>query len=139
MSSFSLVLYQESQQWNPGELRDAALGQFNDLLKKAKNAANSWGNKDGVAKLDALDKRLKQKIAASKSDEWQVNAAVHYNAWAQFTKEEMLATVNAIEGLVSGFCCESCGSKLYVTYQSNLPASLACHCGQTTQTLIGKS
>ncbi len=135
------VTYRADHSWNPGELRDAAISRFKELLTKAKVAANSWNDKDAVVRLMQLDDRLKAKIAASKSDDWQVNKAVHYNAWATFSKEEMLATIDGIEGLISGFGCEHCGGKISATFAGDAiqPTGISCQCSKATYTLISKS
>jgi hypothetical protein len=68
--------------------------------------------------------------AAKGGEEWILNAAIHYNAWADFSREDFESAVSAFRGLLQQFRCEKpkCGSWLYVSPRHN-PQQLRCACG----------
>lgn len=133
------VTFKSSHSWELAELKEAAVSTFNDLLKKAKAASNSWGNKVTLEKLKNISDKLSECIKASKVDEWQINPLIHYNQWGNFTKEEMLPTIDALEKLVLAFSSDA-NSKYYLTSKagSHLPTAISSIDGADSFTLIFK-
>jgi hypothetical protein len=52
-----------------------------DLLKKAKKAANSWGQNEVFARIAAIEATFGEAKARTNYDSWQINTAVHFNEW----------------------------------------------------------
>lgn len=50
-----------------------------------------------------------------KSKQWQINKAVHYNAWADLQKGDFLLVVTAFRALTTHFSCPTCGEMLSIT------------------------
>jgi hypothetical protein len=71
-------------------------------------------------------------------EQWAVNKAVHYNAWANFGRKDFEPVVEAFKELLACFRCESCDSWLYVTPRVS-PESLRCSCSQNNLNLKAKS
>jgi hypothetical protein len=119
--------------------RGRPVGQMKDILGKAANAANSWGN---AAARDEASKR-KDSLAASNGarnvEQWAVNKALHYNEWANFGRKDFEPVVAAFKELVSQFRCEGCQSWLYVTPRAPAPEVLRCSCMSVNINLKAKS
>ncbi|MEZ5924145.1 MAG: hypothetical protein R3D57_07145 [Hyphomicrobiaceae bacterium] len=122
-----------------GDLLPSVLGQMKELLGKAANAANSWGN--AAARDEAT--RRKDALAASNGarnvEQWAVNKALHYNEWANFGKKDFQPVVVAFNELLSQFRCDSCQSWLYVTPRAPSPEVVRCSCMNVNMNLKAKS
>ena len=112
-----------------GELLPAVLARARELYGKAADAAQSWGN--DAAKAGALARKaaLSKSSGASNVEQWAVNQAVHYNAWANFGKKDFEPVVTAFKELLDCLRCPDCGSWLYVTPRGGTPEALRCECG----------
>jgi hypothetical protein len=110
-----------------GELLPSVLSRMKDIYSKAATAAQSWG-KD--AEKEAVSQRkaaLTASNGASSVEQWAVNRAVHYNAWANFGKKDFEPVVAAFKELLSLFSCSECESWFYVSPR-NTPETLRCAC-----------
>lgn len=110
-----------------GELLPSVLTRMDSLLGKAVAAAHSWGNtaeKEGAAK---RKESLSKSAAAQNVEQWAVNKAVHYNAWANFGKKDFEPVVTAFKDLLECFRCQTCDSWVHVTPRLN-PETLRCLC-----------
>jgi hypothetical protein len=67
-------------------------------------------------------------------DQWAVNKAVHYNAWANFGKTDFKPVVAAAKELLECFTCQSCKTWVYATPRSS-PDLLRCSCTATNLNL----
>jgi hypothetical protein len=110
-----------------GELLPSVLKRLKDLLGKAADAAQSWG--DDTAKAAAGDRKasLSSANAATRVEQWAVNKAVHYNEWANFGKKDFEPVVVAFKELLELFLCKKCSSWLYAMPRSS-PEMLRCAC-----------
>lgn len=110
-----------------GELMPSVLKRMKDLCGKAADAAQSWGK--SVEREVATTRKtvLSTSNAAMNVEQWAVNKAVHYNAWANFGKKDFEPVVTAYRELLSCFSCPICDSWLYTTPRLN-PESLRCSC-----------
>ena len=110
-----------------GELLPPVLARMKDLLGKAADAAQSWGND---AEKQAAGKRrdaLSAAAAASNVEQWAVNKAVHYNEWTNFGRKDFQPVVAAFKALLASFRCETCESWVHVMPRGN-PETLRCAC-----------
>ncbi|MAJ97407.1 MAG: chromosome segregation protein SMC [Parcubacteria group bacterium] len=122
-----------------GELLPNAIEALSELYTKGKEAENSWGNKDNVKDIAAKDKLFKAAVVASQADQWQINAAVHYNSWANLDKKDFEPVVEAFKELLEVFACKKCESLLYVSPgKGPVKESLRCQCGEVNINLIKK-
>lgn len=120
-----------------GELMPAVLKQMKALCGKAADAAQSWGKdaaKEEAGKRKAL---LSTSSGATNVEQWAVNKAVHYNAWANFGKKDFEPVVAAFRELLGCFSCDKCEGWLYVTPRGN-PDSLRCACNSVNLNLKAK-
>lgn len=132
------VEYQGNSQYELGDLWPGVLAAWKEHLQEAKEAAKSWG-KD-VAEIEALQADAKGKIAATKSEEWMINKAVHYNQWATFHKAEFEAVVMAFRELLKSMQCAnaSCQEFVCVSPIKGDKEVLRCGCGDRLINLKAK-
>lgn len=121
-----------------GELLPAATARFKDLLSKAKEAANSWNKKDEVTQIAALDSSFGKKYSATNAEQWAVNASIHYNEWANLSREDFNAVLNRFRELIDAFKCSACNGWYYVSPSKGRPEMLRCDCGELTLNLRKK-
>lgn len=122
-----------------GELLPSAVGQLRNLFKKGKNAAGSWGQKPIVADLTNREKDFGELVEASNVERWQINAAIHFNAWDNLGKNDFEPVVKAYRELVAAFACPDCGENLRVSPDREAMDSLRCSCGGINVNLQEKS
>jgi AAA domain len=117
-----------------GELMPSVLKRMKDLCGKAAEAAQSWGKSVEREAATTRKTALSTSNAAINVEQWAVNKAVHYNAWANFGKKDFEPVVTAYRELLSCFSCPTCESWLYVTPRLN-PESLRCACNAVSLNL----
>ena len=105
---------------------------------KAKDSANSWSNKEAIEKLKAIDQELTASIKESQTDQWQLNPAVHYNEWGNFSKNDIVPLINSMEKLINSFGVNS--SKFFVSFKDGVvnPIAIATIDGSANFTLVKK-
>ena len=111
-----------------GDLLPSVVGRYKTLLGKAINTAQSWGNDE--IKEKAMEKKaaLKECVTRSECEKWAINNAVHYNAWANFSRNDFQPVVSAYKSLLEEFRCDECDSWLYVSPKKGAPETLRCAC-----------
>jgi len=123
------VEFRGDTQYVLSDLLPNALSALGESLKKAKAAANSWNQKDSIAKIQAQEVTFSAAKVETKCEEWQVNAAVHFNAWANLSKEDFIGVVVAFRSLTSAFVCATCNQMYFVTPERGRKEGLRCRCG----------
>lgn len=132
------VIYRQSHRWELGVFMQAAQGRYKDILKKAKESANSWGQKENVAKFADLDSTANQVFDRTKMEQWGVNSSVHYNAWANLTKNDFIPIKETFEDLFNVFICQSCKSMIKVVSKDFVAEMVKCNCGEINWNLKNK-
>jgi recombinational DNA repair ATPase RecF len=122
-----------------GDLIVGATAALNDAYKKGKEAANSWGQKDRVAEITARHDAFKAAEQAAKLDQWQVNASIHYNPWADMQKTDFTPVVAAYKTFTDHFSCPSCSSAFSVTPAFGTKQGLRCDCGTSNVNFTTKA
>ncbi len=133
------VEYRGDAQYQLGELLPPAITQMRTLIKRAKEAASSWDQREALGALSAREVRFADLVKATNSDAWQVNTAVHYNSWDSLGKNDFAPVANAYRELLGGFTCSGCGEYLRVSPDRETAESLRCDCGETNINLKKKS
>jgi hypothetical protein len=110
-----------------GQMLPSVLKRMKEIWGKAAEAAQSWGK--AADKKTAVEKKtlLTTCNGGANVEQWAVNTAVHYNAWANFGKRDFEPVVTAFKELLGCFRCESCESWIYVTPRVS-PETLRCAC-----------
>jgi hypothetical protein len=127
------VEFRGDAQFQLGDLLPAAIGKLGSLLREGKSVAQSWGRPEDMKAIEDLESGLKTCVAATKVDQWQVNSAVHYNAWADLHKEDFQPVVNAYRKLMESFACSNpkCMGLFYVQPERGTREGVRCACGNT--------
>jgi hypothetical protein len=120
-----------------GQMLPSVLKRMKEIWGKAAESAHSWG-KDAEKKA-AVEKKafLASCNGGTNVEQWAVNTAVHYNAWANFGKRDFEPVVTAFKELLGCFRCESCQSWIYVTPRVS-PETLRCACSGVNFNLKAK-
>jgi len=122
-----------------GDLIPAAQTGLRSAIAKARTAEASWGHDAKVADLGQRDVALKNAGEVTQHEQWAINAAVHYNEWANFTKQDLLPVIDSFANLVDQYLCNDCGSHLRLNGPENAPDGLRCTCGATNFNLLKKT
>lgn len=115
-----------------GEVLPNVIGRFRELLSKAASAAQAWKDQEAAAKIKELKKRLGKSTAAKDVEQWAVNKAVHYNAWADFVKQDFEPIVKAFKNLLDCFKCPNCDSLLTTSPRRGKVETIRCDCNRTS-------
>lgn len=121
-----------------GELLPAAIAHMGQLYRKAKEAANSWNQRELVNQLAARADEFSMLAKTSNAEQWQVNVAVHFNSWDNLNKDDFAPVVKAFRDLLGGFTCADCGEYLRVSPDRETPELVRCECGKTNINLCKK-
>lgn len=122
-------------QWQLDDWLPAAIEQYKDLLKRGRRAALSWDNKETVAEFDELEFLRKQVYDRTYAEQWAINASVHFNNWANMSKEDFLPVTDAFRDLQGLFACPSCGGLLEKVPHKGTPQIVKCPCGKVNWNL----
>ena len=134
----ALVPFRADGQYQLVELLPPAVEQFKALLKRATAAANSFNQQEIVDKLKETGSRFQELVNASKIESWQVNVAVHFNAWENLNAKDFKPVAEAYTALLEAFKCADCGQYLRVSPERETSESLRCDCGLTNINLLNK-
>lgn len=132
------VTYKLSGRWELGDFLPAAMSRYGKLLRKAKVTAQSWGHQQAFEKLNELDSIRGQIFARSNVEQWAINTNVHYNSWADFTREDFQPVVEAFQDLYGLFLCNGCGGMLRVLTDGPDSVAVRCNCGKVNWNLREK-
>lgn len=124
------VPFKSDSRWTLGDFKNGVASRYKDLIRKSKNAEDSWGR--DISHLEELDDRATDII--QRIDEYgpALNPNVHWNetesAFAHCTAEELRPAVDAYRDLYDLLWCNDCGSCIYVATEGNTAVSLRCNC-----------
>jgi DNA repair exonuclease SbcCD ATPase subunit len=137
----AMVPYRSSGRYDLSDFTDGAVGAYKKYLRKAKDAAQSWGKDEEIEKLNELETIASQVITRSNLEKWAVNQNVHYDQWGEFCKEDFTPVAEAFRDLFALFRCQEpgCGAALYLeTNATKQPTALRCNCGKVNWNLVPK-
>jgi hypothetical protein len=133
------IIFREDYRWELGHFLFAAMDRYRNIIKLAKNAAQSWGNEEVLGNLVELDSVRKQIFSRTHAEQWAVNTSVHYNNWANLEINDFKPVVEAFQDLFGLFSCSNCGGMLHLSLSGNSPSNLRCKCGNVNWNLIKKT
>lgn len=132
------VEFRGDAQFMLGDLLPNATNALGELLKKAKAAANSWNQNEIIEKVGSLEATFGEAKVKTNHEQWQVNTAVHFNAWADLKKEDFAPVVAAFKAFTASFGCATCGEMYFVTPDRGQKEALRCGCGGLNLNLLQK-
>lgn len=133
------VEYRSDGKYELGDLLPAAIGAMNDLYKKSKATAQSYGDDLRVDEIRKHQERFIKAAVVSQGDQWEINPAVHYNEWANFQREDFKPVVAAFKALENEFQCDTCGDLIYVVQTGKTKESARCGCAKVNLNLKAKA
>jgi energy-coupling factor transporter ATP-binding protein EcfA2 len=122
------VAFRGDGSYDMGILLSAVIGMQGELLKEAVKVARSWSDDEQTAKAEGMLNARAEILAEKSGEEWIINKAVHYNEWADLSKEDFRPVVSTFKRLLGQFRCTKCDSWLAVSPRIN-PTDLRCSCG----------
>jgi len=132
------VEFHSDAQFDLGDLLPNAIAALGNAYSRAKAAANSWNRQATIAAIVARSDHFDTAKIATSVDQWQINAAVHFNAWADLQKQDFAPVAVAYKNLVEAFSCTSCGEMLSIAPRKGKKEALRCSCGAVNFNLIEK-
>ncbi len=133
----AVVTYRCDNDHTLGELLPAVLSCFDKLLKKALASAQQWGNEEVSAELTELTQKIRMSRNRVNVEQWPINKAIHYNSWADFSKEDFEEVLASFKQLLDCIKCGRCNSWLEVLGKGHQAEALKCDCGNITLNLVG--
>lgn len=112
-----------------GDTVPAATATLGNAFKTAKAAANSWNQTETIKAISLLEDPFTASKSKTNVEQWQINKAVHYNAWADLDKGDFEPVVAAYRAFTAHFSCQTCGEMLSVTPERGKKEGLRCTCG----------
>lgn len=122
-----------------GDLLPPATAKFKKLLKKGNAAALSWGKIEEAQAIEKLEASFADLVKASGIEQWQLNAAIHYNEWDTLTVTDFSPVVEAMQRLANAFACDNPECGLFYVTPPHDPDVLRCDCAAININLKKKS
>lgn len=126
------VEFKANSRWTLRDFQSATQSKYKELLKKAKQAEESWGH--DISDLSDLDDRrgdIYQRIQATQP---AINPNVHYSGdksmWAGCTRTELEDAISAFRDLYELLWCDNCGACLSVVTEDHEEVRVQCRCGE---------
>jgi len=132
------VEFRGDAQFMLGDLLPSATKTLSELLKRAKDAANSWNQKDAVGRISTIELSFTEAKNKTGYENWQINTAVHFNEWADLKKEDFTPVVSAFRTFTGAFGCSTCNEMYIVTPNRGKKEALRCGCGSLNLNLLRK-
>lgn len=132
------VEFRGDAQFSLGDLLPNAIGGMKKYFGAGKNAALSWKQQDKVDLISEMERAFGVAVVASNAEQWQVNAAVHYNEWANLNANDFRQVVLSFRDLVAAFSCPKCNSNIYSTPPHGSADGIRCACGDISINLVKK-
>lgn len=132
------VEFRGDAQFALGDLLPNATNELGVLLKKGKATGSSWGQTDVVEKAEIRIATFDEAKKKTNHEMWQINTAVHFNAWADLKKEDFIPVVTAFKTFGESFRCFNCAEMYFVTPDRSSKEALRCGCGAVNLNLIPK-
>jgi hypothetical protein len=132
------VEFRGDAQFVLSDLLPNATGTLSELLKKAKAVANSWNQRHVIERVQLLEGAFGEAKTKTNYEMWQVNAAVHFNEWADLKKEDFAPVVVAFRSFTKVFSCAECEEIYFVVPDRGRKEALRCGCGAVNLNLLQK-
>ncbi|MCB4767108.1 hypothetical protein LGR54_00680 [Ancylobacter sp. Lp-2] len=132
------VEYRSDGKYELGDLLPAAIGAMNELYKKAKTTAQSWGDKARVEEINGCHTDFTAAVTQSQSEQWEINPAVHFNEWANLQRQDFAPVIAAFKQLEREFECHACGDLIYVVHTGKTKEAARCGCAKVNLNLKPK-
>lgn len=130
------VHYHSNGSYDLGDLWPAVTSAWKERLEEAKRSAQSWGA--STKEIEAMQADAKAMIAATNSEQWMINKALHYNEWHNLQAKEFRAVADAFKKLLASMQCSNAPCREFVCVtpaRGREREALRCGCGQRNHNL----
>lgn len=127
-----------SSSYELGELIDAVISKYSDILKKSKKAANSWNQPTIIEKINDIEERFTLATSNTARERWALNPMVHHNDWANFSLNEFQDLRDSFLSLTNQFKCQECSTWIYALPIKGNIDEIRCECGNFSMNLRHK-
>lgn len=124
------IIFKSDNNWELGDYLPAAISQYNKLLKKAKEAANSWSYNIIINELKEIERKFNEVAIQTQYEQWGINPNVHYNKWVDFQTNDFKPIVDSFHKLFNFFICQECKYIPQLLLSEMKLDSLKCQCGK---------
>jgi energy-coupling factor transporter ATP-binding protein EcfA2 len=111
---YAKIPYKGNHQWELGEYASAAVSALKTSVDRAVKNFKKAKQDDKAKELETFYDTAKGIILKSNIEQWAINAEVHYNKWANLTKNDFLPVAESFKELFKIFECPKCHSLLSV-------------------------
>lgn len=105
---YAKIPYKGNHQWELGEYAAAAVSALKTAVDRGIKNFKKAKQDDKAKELETFYDSAKTIIAKSNIEQWVVNATVHYNKWADLTKNDFSPVVDAFKDVFKLFECSKC-------------------------------
>jgi len=131
--------YNSAHQWQLDHYLHGAMDTYKVLLRSARSAARSWADGTTIQEFDEKESIRRQIYTRTYAEQWNINAAVHYNNWENLISHEFSEVVDAFRDLHYLFLCTKCTGLLRVFSTGKSLEMVKCPCGTVTWNLKPKT
>jgi energy-coupling factor transporter ATP-binding protein EcfA2 len=133
------VEFRGDAQFTLGDVLPAAISKMKSHLRTGKAAAQAWKQVDVLESVTESEKIFSEAVSKSQVEQWQLNAAVHFNEWANLHANDFSPVVDAFTVLVAQFHCKHCHSIISATPGYGDAQTIKCACGKVSLNLAKKA
>ncbi|MFZ7138227.1 MAG: ATP-binding protein [archaeon] len=119
--------YECSHRWELGSYAASAISTYKKYLKLAKHNFQKFHQDEKYTELGELEKKVNKIVIQSQIEQWIINENVHYNNWANFSKNDFVPVVEAFKELFDLFICNSCQATIEIDKSKT---KISCSCGE---------
>ncbi len=132
------VRFKGDGRYDLGDLMPPVVNRWRKKLGDAVKAANSWGKNEDAKAVGEILERVDDARARVRTEEWAINPAVHYNAWANLQASEVRLVVSAFSDLLATMQCDNCKSFVELQPRVGSGETIRCNCGDVAINLKRK-
>lgn len=105
---YAKIPYKGNHQWELGEYASASVSALKTAIERAIKNFKKTKQDDKAKELESSYETAKAIIAKSSIEQWAVNSEVHYNKWANLTKNDFSPVVESFKEVFKIFECSKC-------------------------------
>jgi hypothetical protein len=124
------IQYNPAERWDLGDFYAACLNKLTKYYNTAVTAAKAWQRPEVASQVEVMASLLVQATRQAQCEQPTVNWNVHFNEWANYTKQDFLPVVEAMQELCAQFTCGSCHGVLEAQATGSEISTVRCSCGE---------
>lgn len=122
------VIFKSSAQYTLGDWFPSAWSAYSKLLKRAKEAAQSWHDDEAFQRFQEIASIATQCYKATGAEQWALNKAIHFDSWQNLGKQDFKDVVSSMKNMCEQFICSKCGSTIHLALEDKSIGAIRCNC-----------